>query len=72
MGISTKVAKHIVMNADVRRPSKKLIIATWDKQPRLAVLYEDVDPPVIVSVLFRTREKYARKGKSFTTVHGGD
>jgi hypothetical protein len=68
MGVGTKRVKAIVRTADVRRPSRGLVMATRKDEPDIAVLYEDSDPPVVVSVLWRTADDYVRKGSGFTTV----
>lgn len=72
MGISTKVAKAIVRHADIRRPAKPDepgIAATSRRHPDYAVVYvERADGPVIVTVLFNTREFYARAGTTYIAV----
>jgi hypothetical protein len=68
MGISTKVAKRIVRNADVRRPGGRhsdAMIATSDDDPDYAVVYYPTDPPIVITVVFRTPEVYVRRGIGF-------
>lgn len=68
MGISTKVAKFIVLNASVRRPGRAgsdALIATCDTYPDYAVVYAPEQPPLIITVVFRTTENYVRAGASY-------
>jgi hypothetical protein len=68
MGISTKVAKWIVLHADVRRPGKPgsdALIATSDEHPGYAVVYAPEQPPLVITVVFRTVENYMRAGAEF-------
>lgn len=67
MGISTKVAKHIVRHPSIDRPGNTWTgcrVAVSDLHPEYAVVY-DPECCVIVTVLFRTTERYARQGQTF-------
>lgn len=71
MHISTKRAKRVVRNADVRRPAERgAVLATWQGDPAIAVIYvEDQEPvPLITSVVWRTREQYERKEGGYDIV----
>lgn len=69
MGISTKVAKRIIRNADLTRPSSDgLRIAVSDADPDYAVVYYPGSPPVVVTVVFRTYDLYVRQGATFRSV----
>lgn len=68
MEIRTRVAKRIVQHADCVRPGKPgsdAMVATCDEFPEYAVVYEPGDPAVIVTVVFRTPERYERNGATF-------
>lgn len=72
MGISSKVAKRIVRHATLVRPGNRITrdayVATSDGDPLYAVVFYPGDPPVIVTVLFRTYETYARRGATFDPI----
>jgi hypothetical protein len=70
MGISTKVAKRIVQRPNLRRPGNPgtgTVVATSYEHPGYAVVF--VHPPeqapLVVTVLFDTREFTARAGRTF-------
>lgn len=72
MGISTKVAKRIVANAEVRYPGTPSAngdptqVALWTGDERYAVVYAEADDgPVVLTVLFKTLEFYERAGTTF-------
>jgi CTP:molybdopterin cytidylyltransferase MocA len=65
MGISTKVAKAIVRNASVNRPSGNAVVATSEEYPDYAVVYYPADPPIVATVVFRTVEIYIRNGGTY-------
>lgn len=74
MGISTKIAKQIIRRPDLIRPSrsvggseKGLVMVTSDRYPEYAVVYCPADE-VVVTVLFRTCERYRRDGAHFIPV----
>lgn len=74
MQISTKVAKHIVANAEVRYTTQcndgnKAMMALWSGEPRYAVVYsDDEDPPLVITVIFNSRDFYERDGATFRVV----
>lgn len=74
MGISTKVAKEIVLHADLTRPclgNPDCAIARSDRHPGYAVVYnphQEAPRPVIVTVLFQTQDEYVREGKTYRVV----
>lgn len=75
MGLSTKVAKAIVRNAEVCYPSTPTkdgvptVIYLWTGQPAYAVCCIEGEPDLVLSVLFHTPEFYARAGSSFVSVN---
>jgi hypothetical protein len=71
MGLSTKVAKAIVQNPTITRPSRNAkgesaTIATSKHVPEYAVVYVmDGDTPIILTVVFATTANYTRQGETF-------
>lgn len=66
MEISTKVAKFIVKNADLRYPSQlEAMIAVCDEYPKYAVVYMPEQPPLIITVVFRSYDNYDRDGSNY-------
>ena len=61
MGISTKVAKQLVRNhtCSWTNPNGE-VVATSDDHPDLAVVYSGEDPPMVITVLYRTQDIYVR------------
>lgn len=77
MGISTKVAKRIVQNADLRytqldRPG--CYVAAWSGEPMYAVAVDgdpadpDCSSHVVITVVFRETREYVREGRSYQVV----
>ena len=71
MGISTKVAKRIIRNANTIRPTvsngNRACLATCEI-PELrdyAVVFYPTDPPIVLTVVFRTDEQYIRVGTEY-------
>lgn len=66
MGLNTKRAKRVLQNADVRRAANTPVsrgnrmLAKWDGDPEICVVYEPGDPDVIITVIWNTGEKYVR------------
>lgn len=76
MGISTKVAKAIVVAADLTRPASterwpNAMMAVNDACPEYAVVYEpngaSNGSDLIITVLFRTYDEYVREGRTYRT-----
>jgi hypothetical protein len=65
MGISTKIAKRIVRSASINRVAGNAMIATSIEYPDYAVVYYPTSPPVVITVVFRTIERYIRNGGTF-------
>ena len=68
MGISTKVAKRIVQQADLTRPDGKgHLISTSQQHPDYLVVHSDpaLGPVVVVTVAFRCEGKYVRNGTTY-------
>lgn len=70
MGISTKVAKRIVQRPNLRRPGNPgtgATVATSYEHPGYAVVFvhPPEQPPLVVTVLFNTRDFRARAGRTF-------
>lgn len=61
MGISTKVAKRVVRNhtCSWTNPQGE-VVATSDDHPEYTVVYSPADPPVVITVLYRTQDIYIR------------
>jgi hypothetical protein len=60
MGIRTRVAKQIVANHDVSYESDGRVLAASDRHPGITVVYAPEDPPVVVTVVWRTPERWER------------
>jgi hypothetical protein len=67
MGVRTKVVKRIVRNhklswrTEYREGCSRRVVAVSSEYPNLAVVYaSEVYPPVVVTVLWRTQERYDR------------
>lgn len=66
MGIRTKRVKDIVRMPDlVRTAQDGNLIAVTDNEPDIAVVYSPEEPPVIISVLWRTYQDYERDGQTY-------
>lgn len=69
MRIPTRVAQWIVQHPDMDRPApmgRRMAVA--DACPDFAVVYaeqEAGEPPVIITVLFRTYDEYERSGATY-------
>lgn len=79
MGISTKVAKAIVVAPDITRPSPsdrhpEAMMAVSDVVPEYAVIYKPNaahnGADLILTVLFRTYDTYVREGKTYRRREG--
>jgi hypothetical protein len=77
MGISTKVAKWILSSHQgITRPSgtnrdgREVRIAVSERLDlrEFAVVYYPDDPPLVLTVVFRTLERYRRNGAVFDPV----
>lgn len=72
MGISTRLVKRIVQNADVSFPAtpssdgRPTQMLTWSKEERYRVVLSDDN--VVLTVLFRCTETYVRKGETYEVV----
>jgi hypothetical protein len=71
MGITTKVAKAIVRNRSVtygsgpQHGNPDALLAQSDRHPGLTVVFIiDDGIPVVLSVLYRTQERYSRSEKA--------
>lgn len=60
MGIRTRVAKRIVANPDVSYESEGRVLAASDAYPGITVVYAPESPPVVVTVVWRTPERWER------------
>jgi IS5 family transposase len=67
MGVRTGVVKRIVRNhrvswrTEYREGSGRRVVATSSEFPDIAVVYaSEAYPPVVVTVLWRTEERYDR------------
>lgn len=70
MGISTKVAKRIVQRPNLRRPGNPgtgTVVAAGYDHPGYAVVFVEpqAQAPVIVTVLFDTRDFKMRAGPTY-------
>lgn len=68
MGISTKVAKHIVQQATLTRPDHAGSIrrvAQSSAYPEYVVVYEPGVPDVVVTVLFNAQDFQERDGVGY-------
>lgn len=68
MGISTKVAKRIVQHADVVRPDypgSDRMISVSDAYPDYIVVHDQQDPPIIITVSFRSGCEFIRDGATY-------
>lgn len=75
MGVPTKIAKHIVMHAEVVYPGAPehdngACIYQWSGAPEYACCAIPGERPLILSVLFRTPVSYKRAGFTFTPKEG--
>lgn len=75
MGISTKVAKRIVQGARTIYPGRNThggnsTVALCPDYPEYAVVFavEGDLPPVIVTVLFNTPDRYVRAGETYSSL----
>jgi hypothetical protein len=65
MGVTTKRVKRMVRQPDVDRPSRgRRRIAVRDDDPAIACVYEQDEPPLVITVLWRTQELYERHGRT--------
>lgn len=70
MEIPTKVAKQIAQRGEVRYPGTRgreggdTRVVLWSGEPEYCVVM-DAEESVVITVLFRTTEYYARAGSTF-------
>lgn len=68
MGVKTKRVKRMVRDPDIDRPSRdweanrevSCRIAVRDDDPDIAAVYQPGEPPIVVTVVWRTDEVYTR------------
>ena len=60
MDIRTRRVKNAVRNPDLAYASKDRMVAVDNDEPPIAVVYLPGDPPVVVTVLWRTQERWER------------
>lgn len=61
MRVSTKVAKNIVREHTVAWTNAEgRTVATSDRHPEVTVVYAEGSPPTVLTVLWRTAERYDR------------
>jgi hypothetical protein len=64
MNLRTGVVKRIVRHHDTAWRTNHgdgfLLVAASSAYPDIAVVYADHDPPIVVTVLWRTQEQYDR------------
>lgn len=68
MQVPRAVVDQIVCEPSITRPAKRgCFMATSDRHPDYAVVYEQPEPDlrVIVTVVFRTCEVYVRQGTTY-------
>lgn len=79
MGVSTRVAKAIVVAPDMTRPAPsqrhpEARMAISDAAPEYAVVYKPGaahnGADLVLTVLFRTYEQYVREGRTYRTKDG--
>ena len=71
MGIATRVVKGIVRDHTVAwTNAQDEVVATSDSHPEVAVVYKNIDPPLVMTVLWRTQERYVRPDTIESTTKG--